>query len=175
MDFMNFMSQINNNCGAGCGNCGCDNNNSNNGIGTYGSGLLPLLLLSGLGQNSNQRSGGNMVCYPNSQPQPQQFVTPTSIPCCDSGLKYRTKRVRQAYMEVPVATYQVAQPYYYPQAPAPTTMNVVPVGGGNNSGNGSFDLWTLFLLLFLANRCNSGSNGQRPQPRGCGSCATAEL
>lgn len=160
MDFMNFMSQINN-CGMGCGSCGFDNNiyqsyNRNN----CGIGLLPLLLLSGLGQTNNQCS--NMVCYPN---QAQQVITPTSTPYYDNGLKYKTRKVKQAYMEVPVATYQVAQPYY--NQSYPTNMNIVPVGGNRN---GSFDICTLLLLLFLIGRSNNGCTTvctPTPQARTC--------
>lgn len=167
MDFMNFMNQLND---SGCGNCGCDLNqgcgNSNNNFGNFGcgSGLLPLLLLVGLGQgfgNNNLSGGGNMTCYPNNQCQ--QFITPTSVPYCGSNLKYKTRRVRQAYMEVPVSTYQVAQPFCGINQ-QPTTMNIMPVGGYRN-GNGT-DLWTILLLLSLLNRNNRNMCCQ-PQPRGC--------
>lgn len=162
MDFMNFMNQLN---GSGCGNCGCDLNNgcmNNNNIGCGNSNILPLLLLAGLGNGfgQNNLSGGSMTCYPNNQCQ--QFITPTSVPYCGSNLRYKTRKVRQAYMEVPVSTYQVAQPFWGTNYP--TTMNIMPVGG-NRNGNGS-DLWTILLLLSLLSRNNRNMCCQ-PQPRGC--------
>lgn len=148
MDFMNFVNQIN---GLGCGNnCGCDLNQGCNNTGGFRSELLPLILLSGLGQGRQNFSGGNLTCYPNNQCQ--QFITPTSSNCCGSNIRYRTRRVRQAYMEVPVSTYQVAQPFY--GMSQPTTMNIMPVSGNRNG----IDLWTILILLFLFNRNNRSSH-----------------
>lgn len=173
MDFMNFMNQVGNNCEVGhrnhihdnCGCCSPNIGNHHNGF----SGLLPLLFLSGLGQTSSCNLG-NMVCYPN-QCQTQQYVTPTSVPCFNNGLKYKTKKVRQAYMEVPVSIYQVAQPYYpYPQQ-LPITANM----GSINGNRCSFDLSTILLFLLLCSRNNNRCMNVCNPPhhnRPCGSCST---
>lgn len=165
MDFMNFMNQIN-----GCGaNCGCDFNNPNmgcdggNGRG-YGSNIWPLLLLAGLGNGYGQSnfSGGNMTCYPNNNCG--HFITQTSMPCYDSNLKYRTRKVKQAYMEVPVSTYQVAQPFLGPQNP--TTMSIIPNNfGGNRNG---IDIWTIIILLMLLGSKSNNNNVCCSHPRSCG-------
>lgn len=169
MDFMNFMNQIN-----GCGgNFGCDFNNPNMGCDGgnsrgFGSNVWPLLLLAGLGNGYGQNSfsGGNMTCYPNNNYG--QFVTQTSMPYCDSNLKYRTKKVKQAYMEVPVSTYQVAQPFVGAQHP--TTMNIVPTNfGGNRNG---IDIWTIIILLALLGSRSSSNSSCCGQSRSCGNIST---
>ncbi|BAK80800.1 hypothetical protein [Candidatus Arthromitus sp. SFB-rat-Yit] len=163
MDFMNFMNQASN-CEIGHrnhanDNCGCysSNNFNNNGF-NY---LLPLFFLSGLGQtgyNSN-----NMVCYPN---QPQQYVTPTYS---NNNLKYRTKKVRQAYMEVPVSTYQVAQPYCQQQ------LSVNPGMFCLNGNRSQCDLFSMLLFLIFiskfSNKCGNVCNVQS-NTRSCGSCSS---
>ncbi len=164
MDFMNFMNQINGTCGT---NCGCNFNNPNNGFNGNNRGcghsIWPLLLLAGLGTgNQNNFSGGNLTCYPNNNCG--QFVTQTSSHFSDSNLKYRTRKVKQAYMEVPVSTYQVAQPFLGMQYP--TTMNIIPAGGmGNRNG---IDLWTILILLALLGGRPNDCNMCCSQPRGCG-------
>lgn len=168
MDFMNFMNQLGSS-GLGCGNTVGDCNFLNNNA--CGSNILPFLLLSGLNHNS-RNSIGNMTCYPNCQSQPQQYVTQTSAPCYELPVKYRTRKVRQAYMEVPVSTYQVVQPYSYVSHQHPINFNMIPA---QNNGNYSTDLYTLLLILCLANRFGKQQICHpMPQPRG-GSCSTTEL
>lgn len=171
MDFMNLMNQLNgSSCGhSGCGHSGCGhsggdfNSNCGNNFG-FGSGVLPFLLLAGLGGygNYNNNNGGHMTCYPNNQVQ-QSFIPPQST-FFDSGLKYKTKKVKQAYIEVPVSTYQVAQPMYGIGGPCqpPTTMNIIPTSENNNRG---MDLCTLLLLLYLFNRNCHIPCPLRPQAR----------
>lgn len=168
MDFMNLMNQFNNGS--------CSNNNHHNGCGggdignrnCFGNNsILPFLLFSGLGCNNYQRSnfnGGRMTCYPNNNNYgyPQPYIYPTSYPYCDNGIKYRTRKVRQAYMEVPVSTYQIAQPLYNMNnmAQGPTTMNIIPTDGNGGYNN---DLWSLLILLSLLCNNNNGRNRN-----GCG-------
>ncbi len=173
MDFMNFMNQINN---GGCcnhnnhgcnNNIGCDSGFSNNNF--CGSSIIPFLFLSGLGQNfcGGNNNNSNVVCYPNAL---QQYVTQTSSPYCESPVRYRTRKVKQAYMEVPVSTYQVVQPY---NQPGPISLNMA----GNNNRYQGFDLATLLLFMLLGNRsCRPQQQicHPIPQPRG-GSCSTTEL
>lgn len=167
MDFMNFMNQLGTS-GMGCCNTSGESSTLNNNI--CGSGILPFLLLSGLNQNS--RNGGNMVCYPNCQSQPQQYISQTSAPYYDLPVKYRTRKVRQAYMEVPVSTYQVVQPYYYAPQAQPINLNMESV---QNNGNAGMDIYTLLLILCLANKCGKQQVCHPiPQPRG-GNCSTTEL
>lgn len=162
MDFMNFMNQFS---GMGFGNnnsgCGCDLGqgfSNDNCTKLKSDNLLPLLLLMGLGQQGNNFSGGTLTCYPNNQcQQPQPFVMPTSDSFCGPNVKYRRRKVRQAYMEVPVSTYQVAQPFpsIMPQA-QPTTMNIIP---NNISSGRNIDFITL-LLLMLCNNSNCRQSNQ---------------
>ncbi len=199
MDFMNFMNQINScGCNTGCG--GNNGGNSGNGGTPFGfgggSGILPWLLLAGLGNNynnGNNFSGGTLALYPNNYGSGYgsgygyPYIFPTS-PYAYDGLKYKTRKVRQAYMEVPVSTYQVAQPMCQPcympyglgnngGCPQPTLMNIVPTANGNNNsaglfgfGNGS-GILPLLLLLGLINNNGRGCCCQQPQPRSCG-CTT---
>ena len=145
MDFVNLMNQINN---QGCVNDMmqnfCHNNNSNNGI---GNGILPLLLLAGLGNNNCQNNGGTLTCYPSNNCSNQCFqgVQPYVIPNSDSNLRYRTRRVRQAYVEVPVSTYQVVNPICtnssFLNSQCPTTMNIMPY----SNQKGGMDLGTIII------------------------------
>lgn len=131
MDFMNFMNQFN--------SCDLGSTFSNDNLGKgKGDNLLPLLLLMLQGNNNFQ--GGMLTCYPNNQ-----FSQPFTIPNSDFGsnVKYRRKRVRQAYMEVPVSIYQTAQPYVQP-----TTFNVMPNNTQQPKGG---DLISTILLLSLLN------------------------
>ena len=171
MDFVNLMNQINN---QGCVNDMMQNfcnNNNNSGI---GNGILPLLLLTGLG-NNHQNNGGTLTCYPANQygNSCYQGVQPYVIPNSDLNLRYRTRRVRQAYVEVPVSTYQVINPICtngsFLNSQCPTTMNIMPF----NNQKGNMDLGTILLLMCLLNKCNNNyeNNGNmchpnpRPQPR----------
>ena len=163
MDFMNFMNQINgSSCGHSGGGCCHDNNGFNHGCNCgfnncnnngCGSGILPLLLLSGLsgfGQGNNNFSGGRMTCYPNNQGQ-QYFMPQSSF--YDSGIKYKTRKIKQAYVEMPVSTYYVSQPMYSMNQ-QPTTMNIIPTCENNNNCNRGNDLCLLLFLLALCNRNN---------------------
>lgn len=146
MDFMNFMNQFN---GSNFGNaCECDSPCSSN---NKFRDLLPLLLL-GMGQCTNNQSGGNLTCYPNNNYQ--QFTMANPYSCCGSNIKYRKKKVRQAYVEMPVSTYQVVQPTFS-NMQQPMTMNIIPNGFRNN------DLLTTMLILFmLISRNKVNSNNQ---------------
>lgn len=178
MDFMNLMNQMGassgSSCGTSCGTGGC-------GIGGLGGGcgnnpLLSLLLLSGLGGNcfgcGNQNNlSGNMTCYPEQQCS-QPFVTPISTSGCGCGeVKFRKRKVKEAYMEVPVSAYQVAQPMY-PQA-QPTNFNINPCGAGNNNNCG-LDLTMIILLLLLCGN-NSVCKSHHNHHRGCEDVCTTEL
>lgn len=175
MDFMNLMNQINN---QGCGNDmmqGSCHNNFNCGNGNNNN-ILPFLLLAGLaGNNGNNNNGGTLTCYPVNQGYGQPYVLPNS----DSNLRYRTRKVRQAYVEVPVSTYQVVNPICNNQFlnnQCPTTMNITPC---NNQRSG-IDLSTLLLLCLLSkynnncdnnnHHCNHHHHNPHPQPRG--GCST---
>ncbi len=172
MDFMNLMNQINNQ--------GCFNNDMMQGLYNnhhhHGNGILPFLFLAGLaGNNNNTNNGGTLTCYPVNQGYGpyQPYVLPNS----DSNLRYRTRKVRQAYVEVPVSTYQVVNPMYNNQFLGnqyPTTLNINPY---NNPRSG-IDYSTL-LLLFLLSRCNNNFDNNHhcdhhhnphQQPRG--GCST---
>lgn len=153
MDFMNFMNQFggsnfNSNCECNS-NHGCLNNNNKF------NDFLPLLLL-GMGQCGSNQFGGNLTCYPNNNFQ--QFSTPTPYSSCCPNIKYRKRKVKQAYVEMPVSTYQVVQPFFS-SVQHPTTMNIMPNGLNRNN-----DLLTLILFMMI-NRSRSISNHQNV---GCG-------